>query len=404
KPALTAQAEASSAPLPPAFTVSPPNGTTNVMPSTVVTVTSDDHIERVLLTDTTGAAVNGQIDPTSRLWKSAAVLNPGRQYQVTVEVVTNGKHRTTTSSFSTVPGKLVSASIQPTNGAVVGVGMPVIVRFSAPVKNQAEILKGITVWSSSGTEIRAKWMSPYELHFRPAAYWTQGEQVTANLDIDGVDAGNNVFGTGQQRVGFGIGVARISTVDVTSHVMTVTENGKVLRSFPISAGKPKTPTMNGIHVIKGKAKTVIMDSSTVGIPRNSPDGYYLKVNWAVQFTLGGSYIHSAPWSVGKQGVDNVSHGCVNASPANAQWFYNISMGESSMRAVLPPANTPCDTAACTDDAPRSVNMRAASVSVPAEMVKSSTSRAVRPSTSPMISITSARSEWSVRRLSAMASG
>ena len=152
--------------------------------------------------------------------------------------------------------------------------------------------------------------------------------MTANLDIDGVDAGNNVFGTGQQRVGFSVGVARISTVDVISHTMTITENGKVLRSFPISAGKPKTPTMNGIHVIKGKAKTVIMDSSTVGIPRNSPDGYYLKVNWAVQFTLGGSYVHSAPWSVGKQGVDNVSHGCVNASPANAQWFYNISrMGD-----------------------------------------------------------------------------
>src|SRR5204862_7201433 len=102
-----------------------------------------------LVSDASGAVVAGQVDPTNRLWKSTAPLKPGRQYQVTVDVLASGKHRSTTSSFSTVPGKLVSASIQPTNGAVVGVGMPVIIRFSAPVKNQAEILKGITVWSSS---------------------------------------------------------------------------------------------------------------------------------------------------------------------------------------------------------------------------------------------------------------
>jgi lipoprotein-anchoring transpeptidase ErfK/SrfK len=293
-----------------------------------VTVRAKDPIERVLLTDMTGAVVDGLVDSTGRVWKSTVALKPGRQYTTSIDVGTTGDHKHATTVFSTVPGKQVSASVQPSNGMVVGVGMPVIVKFSAPIKNQAEILKGITVWSAAGTEIRAKWFSPYELHFRPPAYWAPGEQVTANVDIEGLDAGNNVFGTGRQRLNFTIGSARISTVDVGSHTMTVTENGKVLRSFPISAGKPKTPTMNGIHVIKGKSKTVIMDSSTVGIPRSSPDGYYLKVNWAVQFTWGGSYVHSAPWSVSKQGSDNVSHGCVNASPANAQWYFgNARVGD-----------------------------------------------------------------------------
>ena len=36
----------------------------------------------------------------------------------------------------------------------------------------------------------------------------------------------------------------------------------------------------------------------------------------------GIYVHSAPWSVGAQGNANVSHGCLNVSPANAQWFYD----------------------------------------------------------------------------------
>ena len=45
------------------------------------------------------------------------------------------------------------------------------------------------------------------------------------------------------------------------------------------------------------------------------------VFWSVRFTWSGDYYHSAPWSVGEQGFVNVSHGCVNLSPTNAQWYY-----------------------------------------------------------------------------------
>ncbi|MFD0478856.1 L,D-transpeptidase family protein [Nonomuraea thailandensis] len=31
-----------------------------------------------------------------------------------------------------------------------------------------------------------------------------------------------------------------------------------------------------------------------------------------------------PWSTGAQGSSNVSHGCVNASPADAKWFYEFT--------------------------------------------------------------------------------
>ena len=44
----------------------------------------------------------------------------------------------------------------------------------------------------------------------------------------------------------------------------------------------------------------------------------------VLFTSGGAFVHSAPWSVGSQGFSNVSHGCVNASPENAAWFFDFS--------------------------------------------------------------------------------
>ncbi|KDE96962.1 hypothetical protein Y900_030490 [Mycolicibacterium aromaticivorans JS19b1 = JCM 16368] len=70
--------------------------------------------------------------------------------------------------------------------------------------------------------------------------------------------------------------------------------------------------------------TLVMDSSTYGVPVNSPDGYRTEVNWATQMSYSGIYVHSAPWSVGSQGRNNVSHGCLNVSPENAKWFYDTT--------------------------------------------------------------------------------
>ena len=45
-------------------------------------------------------------------------------------------------------------------------------------------------------------------------------------------------------------------------------------------------------------------------------------DWATQMSYSGVFVHSAPWSVGAQGHTNTSHGCLNVSPANAEWFYD----------------------------------------------------------------------------------
>ncbi len=66
----------------------------------------------------------------------------------------------------------------------------------------------------------------------------------------------------------------------------------------------------------------MMDSRTIGIPLEDPEGYRLTVDHAVRITSGGVYVHSAPWSLGSQGYANVSHGCINLSPDNASWYFN----------------------------------------------------------------------------------
>jgi lipoprotein-anchoring transpeptidase ErfK/SrfK len=121
-----------------------------------------------------------------------------------------------------------------------------------------------------------------------------------------------------------VGDAHISTVDINAHTMMVTSNGQVVQTFKDSAGRDKYPSMGGVHIVQYKQPDVLMDSQSVGIPRNSPDGYYEHVAEDVNISDGGEFVHSAPWSVGAQGNSNVSHGCVNLAPSDATWFFNFS--------------------------------------------------------------------------------
>src|SRR5262249_23490761 len=54
-------------------------------------------------------------------------------------------------------------------------------------------------------------------------------------------------------------------------------------------------------------------------------GYRIKVPWSVRFTWSGDYVHDAFWSVGEQGFTNVSHGCVNMAPADAEYYYKMAI-------------------------------------------------------------------------------
>ena len=67
--------------------------------------------------------------------------------------------------------------------------------------------------------------------------------------------------------------------------------------FQATRLRDKYPTKSGVHITFEKSQVVTMDSATVGIPRNSPDGYYEKVYWDVRISYGGAFVHSASWSV-----------------------------------------------------------------------------------------------------------
>ena len=295
-------------------------------------------IRSVRVTAQDGTLLDGEFAKGHRSWTSTAVLAPGSRYKMSVVGVNpSGVVAHKTGSFTTLqPAGLLAASVMPLNGETVGVGMPIAIFFNQPVADRAAVERRLRVRTSGQVEGGWRWFNDKEIHYRPKAYWPTGTKVTLHADLGGVDAGNGVWGGRGREIGFTIGARHVSVVNVNSHNMKVTSGGKTVKVFPMSAGRPKYPTTNGIHFTLEKAKTVIMDSATVGIPRDSPDGYYEKVHWNVRISNTGEFVHAAPWSVGSQGSANVSHGCINLSVVNATWFYKFSQRGDIVQVVGSP--------------------------------------------------------------------
>src|SRR6266542_2887570 len=301
------------------LTLTPANTASGVRPDAhAKVVASGGTIRSVRVTGPDGKPLDGKFADGHRSWTSTAVLSLGSRYRMSVVGVNpSGVVTRRTSSFTTLePAALLNASVMPLDGETVGVGMPIAIFFSQPVSNRAAVERRLHVTTSGQVDGAWRWFNDKEVHYRPRAYWPSGTKVTLDVDLNGVDA--------------------VSVVNVNSHTMTVTSGSKTVKVSPISAGRPKYPTTNGIHFTLEKAKTVTMDSATVGIPRDSPDGYFEQVHWNVRISNTGEFVHAAPGWVGARGSANDSHGCVNLSVANATWFYNFSQRGDIVQVVGSP--------------------------------------------------------------------
>jgi lipoprotein-anchoring transpeptidase ErfK/SrfK len=287
---------------------------------------ANGHITDVQVTPASGKALAGSLTSDGRTWRSSGALAPGIRYRVAVTAADQaGASTRQVSSFTTLtPSHVLSTSIMPIDGQTVGVGMPIAVWFNQPVTDRAAVERRLQVRTSSGLEGAWRWFGDREVHFRPQKFWPAGERVTLGVGLAGVRAGPGTWGVTNRTIHFQIGDRRVSTVNAKSHTMKVTVNDKVVKTIPVSTGRDKYPTTNGVHFVVSKEQDKLMDSATVGIPRNSPDGYYEHVFWSVRISNSGEFVHAAPWSVGSQGRANVSHGCVNMSTENAQWFFKLA--------------------------------------------------------------------------------
>ena len=201
------------------------------------------------------------------------------------------------------------ASVLPTRGETVGVAHPVVVTFSAPVANRHAVERAIAVKSAPAMTGKFEWLDNNVVQWVPDRFWPAHSTVA--LSVDG------------QSTEFKTGPAVVGVASISEHTFTVSIDGQVARVMPASMGKPSRPTPVGSYSVLEKDRSVEMDSRTLGIPLSSPEGYDIIAQYAERITSSGVYVHSAPWSVDSQGNANVSHGCINLSPDNAAWYYDV---------------------------------------------------------------------------------
>jgi lipoprotein-anchoring transpeptidase ErfK/SrfK len=219
---------------------------------------------------------------------------------------------TTSSAGVTAPTDV--ATIQPAAGQKVGVGYPVTVTFAQSITNRAVAEKSIGISSPTTPSGTFTWLNDRVVQWNPKGFWPAHSNI--------------IVTAGGAKTTFETGAAVVGVADINAHTFTVTIDGQVVREMPASMGKPKHPTPIGSFTALEKQASVVMDSRTIGIPLNDPEGYRLTVDDAVRVTWGGVYVHSAPWSVASQGNANVSHGCINLSPDNAAWYYKtVNIGD-----------------------------------------------------------------------------
>ncbi|MFE2882559.1 L,D-transpeptidase [Streptomyces graminifolii] len=319
--------------------ITPADGSDNasINNSAAVTV-SKGTLTGVTMTTADGKAVAGTISADKLSWKPSAQLDRSTTYKLAATAKDSaGLVAHENASFTTVsPANSFIGNFTPEDGSTVGVGMPVSINFNKAITNKAAVQKGITVTSSGGQEVVCHWFNTQRMDCRPEDYWKENSTVTLKLALDGVEGASGVYGVQQKTVTFHIGRNQVSYVDAKSKQMKVEQDGKVVKTIPISAGSPEHTTYNGQMVMSEKFTQTRMNGATVGFTDDDGKGEYdiKDVPHAIRLTSSGTFIHGNYWgSPSVFGSVNTSHGCVGLQDVKgagdknmpAAWFYNNSI-------------------------------------------------------------------------------
>ncbi|MCX4761386.1 Ig-like domain-containing protein [Streptomyces sp. NBC_01275] len=294
-----------------------------------VTATDDDEpITDVIAVDGSGRYVAGELAADGSRWHSTEPLAADAHYTVRVSTEDDdGAPGRRVLAFDTgrpTAKKTLTVEFGPDKGEY-GVGQPITAKLSRPVKDPAQravVERALKVDSTPSVQGAWYWVDDKELHYRPKEYWPAHAAIRVHSNLDGIKVGDRLWGTRTKDLKLTIGERIIAVTDASSHSMTVYRNDEEINSIPVTTGKPGFETRNGVKVILGKEYFVRMRGTTVGIAEGSSDSYDLPVYYATRVTWSGEYVHAAPWSVGSQGYENVSHGCTGMSTSNAEWFFD----------------------------------------------------------------------------------
>ena len=267
--------------------------------------------------------VPGTLSRGGKQWHSQWTLATAQSYTVTASARVPGQGTLTRMvSFRTLtPANTFHTQIFEGYQQTYGVGMPIMLTFSEPITDKAAVERSLQLTTSNPVTGAWYWDGDQHLNFRPQNYWPAGTKVSFTGHLAGVEGAKGTYGAANLTQSFGIGDSVIAVTSATAHQSKIYINGSLKYTWPASTGKASTATPNGTYVSIEKENPVRMIGGTKGTP-----GYYNElVPYSVRFTFSRDYMHDAPWSVGDQGSSNVSHGCVNLSPADSKIYYDMAI-------------------------------------------------------------------------------
>lgn len=224
----------------------------------------------------------------------------------------------------------LTAEITPRDKTNLGVAMPIEITFSESLANREQLSANFLVRTKEGQPIEGRWLwfGKSKVQFHPRPQWPASSLIEAELRGNGLRSAQG--GTLEQplEASFTTGSDRRIYVYLDSQRMSAVENGQVVKTFKVSTGKAKTPTVAGSFYIYARFPLKTMKSrAKPGQPghyvvENVPFAQYFHTDYAFH----GAWWHNA---FGRP----ASHGCVNMStrshnrrwpsaPEDAGWLYN----------------------------------------------------------------------------------
>ena len=199
-----------------------------------------------------------------------------------------------------------------------GLMLPLQITFSEPLIDRANAASHLQVQTHDGKVISGKWnwTGQRQLRFTPHPAWPASSTVEVSADMQNLRSERGGTLTQTLIEQFSTGTDRRLFVYLDSQRVDAVENGKVIRTFKVSTGKSKTPTVTGTYYIYDRYRHKTMRSD---VDKGQRGYYEVKDVPYTQFFHKDYAFHGAFWH--NNFGHPASHGCVNMATKeqNKRW-------------------------------------------------------------------------------------
>lgn len=328
-----------------------PTAETAVNPTAPITLAvANGTLRHVSVTNSEGKHVRGVLSADKTSWHATEVLGYGKQYRMTAKATSSTGEATSTftRSFTTLtPSNMTMPYIDTIYGSAIqsnasyGIAMVPVVNFDEAISRKKAAERALTVTTSPHVDGSWYWVSDHSVHWRPEHFYKPGTKVTVSANVYGIEVGNGLYGESDESVSYKIGrnqvtIAYDNAPNKVNKVKTY-RDGKLIHTMNTSMGQHSGEmvngnyinfyTLDGTYTVLGFENPAHMCSDSYGLPANAAGGYPCEdIPWSTKISVDGIYLHeldATEWA--QNSGQDVSHGCLNLTGPNAEWFYTHSL-------------------------------------------------------------------------------